>query len=74
MSKYKVKTYAWLSTTVNYETVQYFYICDSMDRNGNTVWRVFIIDPDGLVYETKFKCYVSQIEEKVISFCERGKL
>ena len=69
----KVKTHTWFGTTVNYETVHYFYKLDRWNYNEVPRYRIFILDPDGLVYETVFKCYESEIEENVISCCEGGE-
>lgn len=66
----KFKTYGYFGTTANYETVHYFYKLDKWEWERVPKYRVFILDPDGLVYETMFTCYESQIEENVISFCE----
>lgn len=60
-------------TNANYETINYFYIREKNDRNGNPRYRVFIIDPDGAVYETVFKCYESQIESRLHRFIEDGE-
>ena len=65
-----MKTYSLNGTTVNYETIQYFYKRETNDKNGNPRYRVFIIDPIGLVYEKIFKCYEFQIEERIISLIE----
>ena len=50
---------------------QYFYTRERNDRNGNPRYRVYIIDPDApAVHETIFKCYESQIPERVETFIE----
>lgn len=54
-------------------TVIYFYIREKNDVNGNPRYRVFIKDPNAdAVYETIFKCYDSQIPERVKSFLTIG--
>lgn len=53
----------------NYMAVNYFYIREKNDINGNPRYRVFIIDPDGpAVYERIFKTYC--VTDSVISFLE----
>ena len=50
---------------------EYFYTREKNDINGNPRYRVYIIDPDGpTAYETIFKCYESQIPERVTAFIE----
>lgn len=49
----------------------FFYIREKNDVNGNARYRVFIIDPDGpAAHEAIFKCYESQIPERVTAFIE----
>lgn len=67
------KTHTWHTLNFNYETIQYFYKREKNDVNGNPRYRVFILDPDLLVYETIFKCYEHQIEERIISYIESGE-
>lgn len=56
---------------VNSIQVNYFYTKEKKDINGNSRFRVHILDPDApAVYETIFKCYESQIKERVIMFVE----
>lgn len=68
-----VKIHDWYVTTVNYETIHYFYKRENCDMCGNSRWRVFVFDPNGLVYETIFKCQEFQIDDCVIDFVENGK-
>lgn len=49
----------------------FFYLREKNDVNGNPRYRVYIIDPDGpAVHETIFKCYESQIPDRVTAFIE----
>ena len=51
--------------------VWFFYLREKNDINGNPRFRVFISDPDApAIYETIFKCYESQIPERVKMFIE----
>ena len=65
-----MKIYDLNKTIANYETVSYFYKKEKNDVNGNPRFRVYIIDPDGAVYESIFKCYEGQIKERVSAFVE----
>lgn len=59
------------SAIIDGQRFYYFYTREKNDRNGNPRYRVFITDPDApAVYETIFKCYHSQIPERVTSFIE----
>lgn len=54
-----------------YENIRYFFTREKNDINGNPRYRVYIMDPDTpTVYETLFKCYESQIPERVTAFVE----
>ena len=64
------KTYDMQQTIANYETINFFYKREKNDINGNPRFRVYIIDPDGAAYETIFKCYESQLKERVSRFVE----
>ena len=56
---------------VNHIAINYFYIREKNDVNGNPRFRVYIIDPDGpAVYETIFKTYEGLIKDHVIMFIE----
>lgn len=49
----------------------YFQQREKNDINGDPRYKVFITDPDApAVYETIFKCYHSQIPERVTAFIE----
>ena len=53
--------------TFHYQRIQ-------CDKCGNSRFRVWIIDPDtAAVYEIIFKCYESQIPERVRAFVETAE-
>lgn len=53
------------------QSVSFFYIREKNDVNGNPRYRVYIMDPETpTVYETIFKCYESQIPERVKNLVE----
>lgn len=57
------------SAVIDGDIFSYFYTRERNDQNGNPRYRVYIIDPDGpAAYETIFKCYESQISERVKAF------
>ena len=59
------------SVVINGNRFYYFYIREKNDINGNPRYKVYITDPDApAVYETIFKCYQSQIPERVTAFVE----
>lgn len=61
------------SVVIDGQRFYYFYIREKNDRNGNARYRVYITDPDApAVYETVFKCYQSQIPERVTAFIENA--
>ena len=66
----EMKIYDLNKTIANYETVSYFYKREKNDVNGNPRFSVYIIDPDGAVYESLFKCYEGQIKARVSAFVE----
>lgn len=50
-------------------SINYFYMREKNDTNGNPRFRVFIIDPDGpAVYEKIFKTY--NLENSIKNFLE----
>lgn len=54
------------------ESVSFFYLREKNDINGNPRYRVYIMDPESAaVYETIFKCYESQIAERVAALVEK---
>lgn len=59
------------TAVINGIAVNYFSIREKNDRNGNPRHRVYIIDPEGpAVHEMIFKCYDSQIKDRVKNFIE----
>ena len=59
------------TVVVNHVAVEFFYIREKNDVNGNPRFRVYIIDPDGAaVYETIFKTYEGLIPGRVRAFVE----
>lgn len=59
------------SVVIDGQRFYYFYTRERNDGNGNPRYKVFITDPDApAVYETIFKCYQSQIQERVTAFIE----
>lgn len=60
-------------TTVDCIEYSYFYTREKNDINGNSRFRVYIMDPDApVIYERIFKCYESQIPECVAVFVDWG--
>ena len=65
------KTHELNTVVVDHIAYDYFYTKEKKDVNGNSRFRVYIIDPDApAVYETVFKCYECQIKEIVAAFIE----
>lgn len=59
------------TVTIDGNRISYFFTREKSDVNGNPRYKVFIIDPESpAVFETIFKCYQSQIPERVIAFVE----
>ena len=59
------------SVVIDGQRFYYFYNREKNDVNGNPRYKVYITDPDApAVYETIFKCYQSQIPERVTAFIE----
>lgn len=66
-----MKMHSLKTTKANFETVSFFYLREKNDVNGNPRYRVFILDSETpTVYETIFKCYESQIPERVTMYIE----
>lgn len=66
-----MKIYDLKNITIACNDYSFFYQREKNDVNGNPRYRVFIIDPDGpAAHETIFKCYESQISERVTAFIE----
>lgn len=54
--------------------INYFYIKEKRDVNGNPRFRVCIMDPDApIVHETIFKTYEGLISSHVLAFVEEAK-
>lgn len=61
------------TVVVDHIAIQYFYTKEKRDVNGNSRFRVYIMDPDApVIYERIFKCYESQIPECVAVFVDWG--
>ena len=68
------KSHNLKTLVINHIAINYFYIREKNDVNGNPRYRVYIIDPDGpAVYETIFKTYENQIPEYIKIFLEDMK-
>ena len=66
MTNHNLKT-----VIINHIAIDYFYTKEKKDVNGNSRYRVYIIDPEApAVYEKIFKCYESEISERVHAFIE----
>ena len=64
-----MKIHELKTTRINGLSINYFYTKEKPDKNGNSRFRVYIIDPDGpAVHETIFKCQEFQIPERVKAF------
>lgn len=63
-NQYELKT-----LIIDHMEFNYFYTGAGNDANGNRRFHVFIIDPDGpAAHETIFKCYESQLSDRVKNF------
>ena len=63
------------TVTAHGVTIQYFYTKEKRDRNGNSRFRVYMIDTEtGHVYEHVFTTYESQIAAVIMNHIERGAL
>lgn len=59
------------SVIIDGQRFYYFQQREKNDVNGNPRYKVYITNPDApAVYETIFKCYHSQIPERVTAFVE----
>lgn len=65
------KTHELKSLVIDCEKLSYFYTKEKRDVNGNARFRVYIIDPDGAVYERIFKCYESRLPEAIKHFIKQ---
>ncbi len=67
------KQHSLNTVVVDHIAIQYFYTKEKRDVNGNSRFRVYILDPDApVIYERIFKCYESQIPECVAVFVDWG--
>ena len=67
------KQHSLNTVVVDHIAIQYFYSKEKRDVNGNSRFRVYIMDPDApVIYERIFKCYESQIPECVAVFVDWG--
>jgi hypothetical protein len=67
------KQHSLNTVVVDHIAIQYFYTKEKRDVNGNSRFRVYIMDPDApVIYERIFKCYESQIPECVAVFVDWG--
>ena len=67
------KQHSLNTVVVDHIAIQYFYTKEKRDVNGNSRFRVYIMDPDApVIYERIFKCYESQIPECVAVFIDWG--
>lgn len=66
-----LKTHEIKTIVIDHIAINYFYTREKNDINGNSRFRVYIMDPDtAIIYETIFKCYESQLSERVRMFAE----
>lgn len=61
------------TTRANYESIQFFYEnIEQVPQPGKNLFLVYVIDPDGIVYETCFKCLECEIADRVTEFIENN--
>lgn len=59
---------------IDHEAINYFYIREKNDRNGNPRYRVFAIDPEApAVYEFTTKTYEPFIGDAVKNYVEGAR-
>lgn len=69
-----MKNHSLKTVIINHIAIDYFYTKEKKDVNGNPRYRVYIIDPEApAVYEKIFKCYESEILERVHAFIEEAQ-
>jgi hypothetical protein len=69
-----MKMHEMKTAIINGLYISYFYTKEKPDQNGNTRFRVYIIDPDGsAVYETTCKTYEPLICDHVRNFIEEAQ-
>ena len=70
-----MKMHELKTTIVNGQYISYFYTKEKADKNGNSRFRVYIIDPDGpAIYETICKSYEALICDHVRQFVEEAQI
>lgn len=59
---------------IDHIAINYFYIREKNDVNGNSRYRIYIMDPDApAVYETIFKTYEGLIPGRVKKYIEEAQ-
>lgn len=68
------KTHVLKTVIINHVAINYFYVREKNDVNGNARFRVYIMDPDApVIYETIIKCYEREIAARVAVFVEEAQ-
>lgn len=69
-----MKMHELKTTRINGLSINYFYTKEKPDKNGNSRFRVYIIDPDAnAIYETICKTYEPLISDHVRRFIEEAQ-
>ncbi len=69
-----MKIHELKTTRINGLSINYFYTNEKTDKNGNSRFRVYIIDPDTTaIYETICKTYEAFICDHVRQFVEEAQ-
>lgn len=70
-----MKTHELHTVTAHGLTIPFFYTKEKRDRNGNSRFRVYMIDAEtNTVHEEIFTTYESQISAVIMAHIERGIL
>lgn len=70
-----MKTHELHTVTAHGVTILYFYTKEKRDINGNSRFRVYMIDTEtGHIHERVFTTYESQISAVIMNHIERGAL